>query len=169
MRTETEILVAGTGPVGLMAALAFERAGFAVVLAGPPVNAGDRRTTALMKPSLEFLDRLGVLDRLREHAAPLRTMRIVDATGRLIRSPTVTFRAAEIGEDAFGLNIPNRHLLAVLDEGEGGRAEQYPGEDVPHHGRLFQPGHDHAADQRREGDDCEAGQRFMALHGGNLT
>src|SRR5690606_12250447 len=32
------------------------------------------------------------------------------------RSPPVTFRAAEIGEDFFGLNIPNGHLLSVLQE-----------------------------------------------------
>ena len=42
-------------------------------------------------------------------------MRIVDATKRLIRSPVVTFRAAEIGEDLFGLNIPNRDLNAALE------------------------------------------------------
>src|SRR5690606_8942946 len=76
----------------------------------------DRRTTALMKPSLDFLDELGLLDALRGDAAPLKVMRIADATQRLLRSPVVTFRASEIGEDYFGLNIPNRRLLAALDE-----------------------------------------------------
>ena len=38
-------------------------------------------------------------------------MRIADATSRLVRSPTVTFRASEIGEDSFGLNMPNDALL----------------------------------------------------------
>ena len=42
-------------------------------------------------------------------------MRIVDATARLIRAPEVRFAAAEIGLDAFGHNIENRHLLAALD------------------------------------------------------
>jgi 2-octaprenyl-6-methoxyphenol hydroxylase len=41
-------------------------------------------------------------------------MRIVDATRRLIRSPVATFRAAEIGEEYFGLNIPNRQLNQAL-------------------------------------------------------
>lgn len=116
MRIEADIVVAGTGPAGLMAALSLARAGFHVALAGPPANLADRRTTALMKPSLDFLDELGLLDTLRNDAAPLKVMRIADATQRLLRSPVVTFRASEIGEEFFGLNIPNRRLLAALDE-----------------------------------------------------
>jgi 2-octaprenyl-6-methoxyphenol hydroxylase len=42
-------------------------------------------------------------------------MRIVDATARLIRAPEVQFAAAEIGLDAFGHNIENRHLVAALE------------------------------------------------------
>src|SRR5690606_34366200 len=114
MKIETDIIVAGTGPAGLVAALALAGAGFSVALAGPPAIASDRRTTALMKPSLDFLDRLGLLEAIRPQGAPLRAMRIVDATARLLRSPTVTFRAAEIGEEMFGMNIPNAHLNAVL-------------------------------------------------------
>src|SRR5690606_1975475 len=57
----------------------------------------------------------GVLAALQPKAAPLKVMRIVDATKRLVRGPVVTFRAAEIGEDHFGLNIPNRDLNAALE------------------------------------------------------
>ncbi len=32
-----------------------------------------------------------------------------------MRAPEVTFVAAEIGLDAFGYNIENRHLIAALD------------------------------------------------------
>lgn len=112
----TDIIVAGTGPAGLAAALAFADNGFAVTLAGPAPNAGDRRTTALMAPSLAFLGRLGLREALTQKAAPLRAMRIVDATARLVRSPTVTFRAAEIGEEAFGYNIPNVELNRILGD-----------------------------------------------------
>jgi len=107
-------LVAGSGPAGLIAALGFAEAGFPVTLAGPEANGQDGRTTALMNPALKVLERLGVLAQLRPKAAPLKVMRIVDATSRLIRSPTVTFRASEIGEEQFGLNLPNSVLIPAL-------------------------------------------------------
>ncbi|AZO47063.1 MAG: UbiH/UbiF family hydroxylase [Mesorhizobium sp.] len=108
------ILVAGSGPAGLIAALGFAEAGFAVTLAGPAANGQDGRTTALMNPALKVLERLGVLAELKPKAAPLKVMRIVDATRRLVRSPTVTFRATEIGEEQFGLNLPNNVLVPAL-------------------------------------------------------
>ncbi|KAA3449871.1 2-octaprenyl-6-methoxyphenyl hydroxylase [Mesorhizobium sp. SARCC-RB16n] len=108
------ILIAGTGPAGLIAALAFADAGFPVTVAGPEVSAPDGRTTALMTPALKVLERLGVLQDIRPKAAPLKVMRIVDATGRLIRSPVVTFRASEIDEEQFGLNLPNSVLGPAL-------------------------------------------------------
>ena len=107
-------MVAGSGPAGLIAALGFAEAGFPVTLAGPEANGQDGRTTALMNPALKVLERLGVLAQLRPKAAPLKVMRIVDATSRLIRSPTVTFRASEIGEEQFGLNLPNSVLIPAL-------------------------------------------------------
>ena len=117
MNTEQNrrIIVAGTGPVGLIAAVALADLGMQVTLAGPSPSSGDRRTTALMTPALAQLDDLGILAALKPKAAPLKVMRIVDATQRLIRSPVVTFRAAEIGEELFGLNIPNRDLNAALE------------------------------------------------------
>jgi 2-octaprenyl-6-methoxyphenol hydroxylase len=108
------ILVAGSGPAGLIAALGFADAGFEVTLVGPEAGGGDGRTTALMSPALKLLDRLRVLDALRPLAAPLRVMRIIDATKRLIRSPVVTFRASEIDEEQFGLNLPNSALNPAL-------------------------------------------------------
>ena len=108
------VLVVGTGPAGLIAALGFAHEGFPVTLVGPEAASSDGRTTALMNPALKFLDRIGLLDGLVAGAAPLKVMRIVDATGRLIRSPTVSFRASEIGEERFGLNLPNRELTPRL-------------------------------------------------------
>jgi len=110
------ILIAGTGPAGLIAALAFADAGFPVTLVGPEASAPDGRTTALMNPALKVLERLEVLGAIRPKAAPLKVMRIVDATSRLIRSPVVTFRASEIDEEQFGLNLPNSVLGPALGD-----------------------------------------------------
>ncbi|MGE0499807.1 MAG: UbiH/UbiF family hydroxylase [Rhizobiaceae bacterium] len=108
------VIVAGTGPAGLVAALAASGAGHAVELVGPLPREDDQRTTALMAPALEFLDLVGVRQALERDGAPLRVMRIVDGTRRLVRSPTATFRSSEIGEDAFGLNVPNAKLNRIL-------------------------------------------------------
>ncbi|MGY6709812.1 MAG: UbiH/UbiF family hydroxylase [Rhizobiaceae bacterium] len=111
------IIVAGTGPAGLIAALAVADRNEPVVLLGPlAAGQGDRRTTAIMGPSLMLLERLGLAEALASESASLQTMRIVDATSRLVRAPAVTFRASEIGEEHFGLNIPNAHLNAVLED-----------------------------------------------------
>lgn len=111
---EAKIIVAGTGPAGLIAALSFAGAGFAVTLVGPEPNIGDGRTTALMNPALETLERIGVLTALADQSAPLKIMRIVDGTERLIRSTPAIFHAGDIGEERFGLNIPNKVLVAIL-------------------------------------------------------
>ena len=113
-RETARILVAGSGPAGLIAALGFAEAGFPVTLVGPAASGADGRTTALMDPALKILERLGVLADIRPKAAPLKVMRIIDATSRLIRSPVVTFRATEIDEEQFGLNLPNSALNPAL-------------------------------------------------------
>ena len=52
---------------------------------------------------------------MRAPGAPLTAIRLIDDTPRLIRAPEVMFEAAEIGLEAFGHNIENRHLVAALD------------------------------------------------------
>ncbi|MEJ5021918.1 UbiH/UbiF family hydroxylase [Ochrobactrum vermis] len=108
----TDIVISGSGPAGMMAALALGAKGYRTVLLGPETDKGDRRTTALMMPAIRLLEGLGVWSDIEPEAAALASMRIIDATRRLVRSPVVTFRAGEIDEVAFGYNIPN----AVLNE-----------------------------------------------------
>ena len=106
--------IVGGGPAGLTAAIALAEAGIETALiARRP--APDHRTTALLAGSVTALKTLGVWDGCAAQAAPLRVMRIVDATARLVRAPEVRFAASEIGLDAFGHNIENRHLMAALD------------------------------------------------------
>ena len=108
------VLITGNGPAGLAASLAFADAGFRVALVGPQRKSADLRTTALMAPAVSMLKSLGVWPQIEPQAAPLRAMRIIDGTSRLIRAQPVTFQASEIGEEAFGWNMPNEVLLAAL-------------------------------------------------------
>jgi 2-octaprenyl-6-methoxyphenol hydroxylase len=110
----TEVVVVGGGAAGLTAAIALAEAGIATSLVAGAPRPPDNRTTALLAGSVTALDTLGVWPVCREHAAPLRTMRLIDDTPRLLRAPEVHFDASEIGLDAFGSNIENRHLLAAL-------------------------------------------------------
>lgn len=109
-----KVAVVGCGPAGMLAALKLAPLFEKVALIGPQSNDHDMRTTALMTPAIRILQNLGLWPALQYHAAPLSTMRIVDSTDRLIRSPTVDFCSSEIGEDAFGYNIPNIALNAAL-------------------------------------------------------
>jgi 2-octaprenyl-6-methoxyphenol hydroxylase len=108
-------IVVGGGPAGFTAAIALASGGIDTVLAGRRPAASDNRTTALLAGSVTALATLGVWDLCAEQAAPLRVMRIVDDTGRLWRAPEVKFDAEEIGIEAFGYNIENRHLVAALE------------------------------------------------------
>ncbi len=109
-------VVVGSGPAGLTTAIALAEGGVSTALVGRRPARPDRRTTALLAGSVTALETLGVWRLCMAHAAPLKVMRIVDDTERLWRAPEVKFAAHEIGLDAFGYNIENRHLLAALEQ-----------------------------------------------------
>jgi 2-octaprenyl-6-methoxyphenol hydroxylase len=107
-------IVIGGGPAGLTAAISLAESGIVTALAGKQSPRNDNRTTALLAGSVTALATLGVWELCADQAAPLRSMRLVDDTGRLWRAPEVKFSANEIGLDAFGYNIENRHLVRAL-------------------------------------------------------
>jgi 2-octaprenyl-6-methoxyphenol hydroxylase len=110
-----EVAVIGGGPVGLTAATALASAGVETALVSAPERRSDNRTTALLIGSVSALEALRVWGACHSHAAPLRAIRMIDGTRRLVRAPEVLFQAEEIGVEAFGHNIENRHLMAALD------------------------------------------------------
>ena len=114
--------VVGGGPAGLAAAIALAQAGVETVLIARRLPYADNRTTALLGGSVDFLQSLNVWQGCSADAAPLRAMRLVDDTRRLIRSPEIRFSSDEIGMEAFGYNIENRLLLAAMEE----RAAELP-------------------------------------------
>jgi 2-octaprenyl-6-methoxyphenol hydroxylase len=109
-----QILVAGAGSTGIAAAMAFARAGFDVALVGrfPPPLPG--RTVALFEASTRFLDALGVLQRVKEKAAPIAAIRMIDDTGQLLPTPDLMLEAREIGLPALGVNVSNDELVEIL-------------------------------------------------------
>jgi 2-octaprenyl-6-methoxyphenol hydroxylase len=109
-----EVAVIGGGPAGLVSAIALTAAGVDTLLIAPPVRP-DHRTTALLAGSVTALETLGVWQACLPQAAPLKKLRIVDDTRRLVRAPELFFDAAEIGLEAFGYNIENRYLIAALE------------------------------------------------------
>ncbi len=74
---DIDVFVSGGGVAGLTAAIAFAQAGFRTVCAdpAPPITerdmvGADLRTTAFLQPAQAFLDRIGLWERLSDHAMP---------------------------------------------------------------------------------------------------
>ncbi|MET3590303.1 2-octaprenyl-6-methoxyphenol hydroxylase [Bartonella silvatica] len=109
-----DFAVIGAGPVGMLAALSLAYRGHSVFLIGPFPHADELRTTALMMPAIRTLQKLNIWDILKSYAAALSFIRIIDITSRIVRAPTLNFSSAEIGEEAFGYNIPNIKLNNAL-------------------------------------------------------
>ncbi|MEY8828438.1 UbiH/UbiF family hydroxylase [Sedimentitalea sp. XS_ASV28] len=128
MADTCDILISGGGVAGLTAAVVFGNAGFDVICVdpAPPITnrdaeGSDLRTTAILQPARDLLEPCGLWARLAPHAAPLHTMRIVDAGGaqpepRVVRD----FNAADVSDHPFGWNLPNwllrRELVARLEQ-----------------------------------------------------
>jgi 2-octaprenyl-6-methoxyphenol hydroxylase len=115
---DVDVIVAGAGPAGLVAACLAAARGFATAMVtGPESTRPDPRTVALMMPSLAVLEAAGLWPgTLIEIAAPLRKLRLVDDTGAMFSAPELVFSAREAGLEAFGWNIPLAVLKPALEE-----------------------------------------------------
>lgn len=109
-----DAVIVGGGLAGLAAAVAVAKAGLTTLhLApkGPP----DRRTSALMNPSVALLQQLGLIAEPGALGEPLTQIRIIDATDRLIRAPETLFDSKDAGLEAFGWNFANVALTSAFE------------------------------------------------------
>jgi len=110
---DADAIVVGGGLAGLAAAIAVAKAGLSTIHlapAGPP----DRRTSALMMPSVDYLRSAGLIGAPEDIGQKLSQIRIIDATPRLLRAPETVFDAREAGLDAFGWNFANVKLAEAF-------------------------------------------------------
>jgi len=112
----TKILIIGAGASGLSLALGLASRNIASTVVGKPDLRITGRTTALFEGSLRLLRHLNLWTECEPVAAPLCTMRIIDDTGSLFRPPPASFKARELGLEAFGANIENRILVDILSQ-----------------------------------------------------
>jgi 2-octaprenyl-6-methoxyphenol hydroxylase len=113
-----EVVIVGGGLAGLAAAASLARTG-AETLHLAPKAPPDRRTSALMLPSVEHLQAAGLVTDPAAIGHKLTRIRIIDATDRLIRAPETLFDAAEFGLSAFGWNFANTRLNAAFEAARG--------------------------------------------------
>ncbi len=122
---EPETLIAGGGHVGLLLALALERAGLAVTVieAEPLANARqapfDGRALALMYGSKRVFDGLGLWPALADIAEPVWGVRVEDRAS----GAKLAYDALEVGPHPLGYGIENQSLRRRLLE----LAEARPG------------------------------------------
>jgi 2-octaprenyl-6-methoxyphenol hydroxylase len=112
--TKPDAIVVGGGLVGLASAVAVAKAGLTTLHVAPKALP-DRRTSALMGPSVDHLREAGLVSDPSAIGTPLRRIRIIDSTGRLIRSPETLFEASEAGLEAFGWNFSNVKLAEAFE------------------------------------------------------
>ena len=118
MKSNYDILIVGGGMVGSLLACALGGADFKVAVlehkppTAPPADGFDQRVSAITLASVAIFQAVGAWESMQARAAPVREMRIVDATG----SGTIHFDAAEIGEPCLAYIIENSVIKTALVE-----------------------------------------------------
>lgn len=110
MSTDADVIVVGGGLAGLASAVTLTRSDLKVIHIAPNAPP-DRRTSALMMPTVDFLSESGLIKDPASLGHALTAIRIIDATPRLIRAPETLFNAKEVGLSAFGWNFANTALM----------------------------------------------------------
>jgi len=112
---KADIVIVGGGLAGTAAAICIAQLGINTIHLAPTA-VKDRRTSALMGPSIDILTSSGLVPDPDKIGVKMNKIRIIDATNRLIRSPEALFDSREAGLNSFGYNFANEKLLKAFDE-----------------------------------------------------
>ena len=113
-----DVIVGGGGMVGLTLAAALGGAGVTVAVIdrrpAPAMRAPafDGRVSAIARGSRIVLETIGVWDGMAGEAEPIREIRVSDGASPL----HLHYDSAEVGADALGHIVENRHIRAALLE-----------------------------------------------------
>ena len=120
---EFDIVVAGAGLAGKLAAAVLGSAGFHVLCCDPSRTGAsahqnrDNRVTALLKPAKDVLRMAEVWDAVRDHALPLTALRVVDlGPGVPGAGAAHAFLSSDIRQECFGWTVLNRALHTIMDK-----------------------------------------------------
>lgn len=130
MTYDSDIAIVGGGLNGPALALPLAQAGFSVTvidaLPAPDRHAKDfdGRAYALAHGSMRLLDRIGIWERIEDHAQPMLEIKVSDGHAGAGPSPLgLHFDHAEIEEGPMGYMMEDRHLrgafLDALDDQAG--------------------------------------------------
>jgi 2-octaprenyl-6-methoxyphenol hydroxylase len=121
-RIETTVAIIGAGPVGATLAATLAAAGVPAAVVDraplPPMELPDfdGRAYAVALTSRRLLEAAGIWDRLPSPPQAIRHIRVADgAPGRPPSRLRLDFRAAEVGEEAFGWMVEARALRVALN------------------------------------------------------
>jgi len=109
------VLVVGAGPVGLVTALVLARAGIdVIVIDAEPRIIRAPRAVVYHAPTVEELDRLGVLDDMRKVGIVKQDYHFRTVDGEILAAPHMSVLTADDTAYPFNLHLAQHDLAAII-------------------------------------------------------
>ena len=117
--SSNNVIISGLGISGLITASLFCKEKIQVHCFEPndlSKLCEDQRTTAFLNPAINAFKEIGVWEKIKTFAQPLKEMEIIDAAEfkKNVATTSVIFNPNEINLKSFGYNIPNKIVSSSL-------------------------------------------------------